>query len=176
VPNRVHADARSSAGAGCIPSAQTADSRVWIGHYEEYEAFLWDAVILRVQDPKVGKTGATKHADGFFESYKSEVAAYKLDRLLELNMVPPAVLRKYNGAPASMQLWTENTRMLTEVKARNLHAPDVEEYNRQVGRQKVFDDPVGNRFGREPRLRGFLAWQRRWKSLRPLLSEIASGC
>ena len=34
---------------------------------------------------------------GFWESYKSEIAAYELDKLLGLDMVPPTVERKVNN-------------------------------------------------------------------------------
>jgi hypothetical protein len=64
--------------------------------------------------------------DGFFESYKSEVAAYKLDRLLDLDMVPPAVERRYNGAPVSLQLFAEDAKMLKEVNEQKLHAPTLQ--------------------------------------------------
>ncbi|MBI4521470.1 MAG: hypothetical protein HY701_11580 [Gemmatimonadetes bacterium] len=45
--------------------------------------------------------------DGFWESYKSEIAAYRLDRLLELDMVPPTVERRYNRESVSVQLWAD---------------------------------------------------------------------
>jgi hypothetical protein len=41
--------------------------------------------------------------EGFFESYKSEIAAYKLDRMLDLNMVPPTVERRFDNKEASAQ-------------------------------------------------------------------------
>ena len=78
------------------PAAPATSSKVWVGRYAEYEEFLRTVDIERLADPKVGKTGGTKFAffkpgglaargalrtlrpdkyDGFFESYKSEVAA-----------------------------------------------------------------------------------------------------
>ena len=131
----------------------------------EYQEFLRTVVIERVENPKLGKTGGTKHAffkpgglaaggalrtlrpgfyDGFQESYRSEVAAYKLDRLLQLDMVPPAVERRYNGDPVSLQLWTENTRLLKEVREQKIAFPATLEMLRQFSRQKVFDDLVAN--------------------------------
>jgi hypothetical protein len=128
------------AAAPVAPAAGApADSRIWIGHYAEYEEFLKSAEIDHLNNPKVGVTGGTRHAyfkpgglapegamrtlkpgryDGYFESYKSEVAAYKLDRILELNQVPPTVERTYMGQGVSMQLWTTNVRMLKEFKSR----------------------------------------------------------
>ena len=90
------------------PVKAPTDSRVWIGRYAEFEAYLQSAAIERQEDIGTGVT-RPKHAfftpgglaagaivkdlpggrqDGFWESYKSEVAAYKLDRMLQLDMVP----------------------------------------------------------------------------------------
>ena len=82
--------------------------------------------------------------DGFFESYKSEVAAYKLDRLLELDMVPPAVERRYNGDPVSLQLFAEDAKMLKEINEQKLRAPDSGKWNYQLHRAYLFDDLVAN--------------------------------
>lgn len=90
------------------------------------------------------RLAAPARLNGFFESYKSEIAAYKLDRLLELDMVPPTIERRVEGQMASVQLWIENTIMLKEVQAKNLHAPDAAAWNRRLHRPYVFDDVVGN--------------------------------
>lgn len=160
----VAASVPQQSSAQATPSALTS-SRVWIGRYNEYEEFLRTVEIDQLANPKVGKTGGTKFAsfkpgglaargalrtlrpdryDGFFESYKSEVAAYKLDRLLELDMVPPAVERRYKGDPVSLQLFAENATMLKEVKEKKLRAPDPEKWNYQLHRAYLFDDLVAN--------------------------------
>jgi hypothetical protein len=46
------------------------------------------------------------------DSYRYEVAAYRLDQLLGIGRVPPAALRKHDGVDGSIQLWVEN--VLTE--------------------------------------------------------------
>lgn len=151
------------AGAA-VQAQQPANSKIWIGRYAEFEDFLRTARIESFKKISVGVTGP-RHAffapgglaggaavknlqpgkkDGFWESYKSEIAAYKLDRLLELNMVPPTVERKVDGDFVSAQLWVENTLMLKEVQERKMRAPDVESWNRQLHRAYVFDDLVGN--------------------------------
>jgi hypothetical protein len=146
------------------PAATVVGSKVWIGRYAEYEEFLRSARFERFDDVDVGVTrpkhgffvvgslaaGATVkplrpgRARGFYESYKSEIAAYKVDRLLQLDMVPPTVERRVNGDLASVQLWVEDTRTIGEVQRANDHAPDVDAWNRQVYRQRVFDDLVAN--------------------------------
>jgi hypothetical protein len=52
---------------------------------------------------------------GFWESYKSEIAAYRLDRVRGLDMVPPTVERSVEGESGSLQLWVENCQLLTDV-------------------------------------------------------------
>jgi hypothetical protein len=42
------------------------------------------------------------------DSYVFEVAAYKINRLLGLDKVPPVVLRRIQGRDGSLQLWVEN--------------------------------------------------------------------
>jgi len=72
------------------------------------------------------------------------IAAYKLDRLLELDMVPPTVEVRYNGELASLQLWVHDTKMLKEVNEKKLRAPDPEKWNYQLHRTYLFDDLVAN--------------------------------
>jgi hypothetical protein len=154
-------------GQAAAPAAQPvpASAKVWVGHYTEYEDFLRTAEIVRSQSPKEGVTGGTTHVffkpggladgaavrnlrpgmrDGYFESYKSEVAAYRLDRMLQLDMVPPAVVRAYQNQDVSIQLWTDNTRMLKQLQEQKIPFPATTEMTRQFGRQKVFDDLVAN--------------------------------
>jgi hypothetical protein len=48
-------------------------------------------------------------AQEFRDSYKFEIAAYELDKLLGLNIVPPVVERRIGGARGSLQMWAEGT-------------------------------------------------------------------
>jgi hypothetical protein len=57
----------------------------------------------------------------FRDSWKHEVAAYELDKLLGLGMVPPTVERRIDGRRGSLQLWvegvmTEDDRREREIK------------------------------------------------------------
>ena len=45
---------------------------------------------------------------GFCESYRAEIAAYELDKLLKMDMVPPSVERQLQGNKGAAQLWVEN--------------------------------------------------------------------
>jgi len=145
-------------------SAAVEGSKVWIGRYEEFEKFLESAPLERFEEVPVGVTRPRKgyfapggvaaaatvkllppgRDRGFYESYKSEIAAYKLDRVLQLDMVPPTVERRVDGDLVSVQLWVEGTRTIKEVQRVKDHAPNVGAWNREVYRQRVFDDLVGN--------------------------------
>jgi hypothetical protein len=142
--------------------APTQDgSKVWIGRYAEFEEFIRSARIERIKDIGLGVTHP-RHAYfapgglaggivvklippgrrlGYWESYKAEIAAYKMDRVLALDMVPPTVERIVDDEPVSAQLWVDDTRNIKDVKDA---APDVLRWNRQVFRQRVFDDLIGN--------------------------------
>ena len=145
-------------------AGQAQGSKIWLGRNAEFEEFLRTAPIERVERVAVGIQGIL-HAyfkpgglaagaavrnippgkrDGYFESYKSEIAAYKLDRMLDLNMVPPTVERTYDGKDASVQLWVENTIMLRDRNKKGLSDPNPHRWNQNVHRAYAFDYLTGN--------------------------------
>ncbi|MCP4204669.1 MAG: hypothetical protein GY769_22400 [bacterium] len=75
---------------------------------------------------------------GFRDSYKSEIAAYRLDRLIGLNQVPPTVERKIRGEDGSLQLWIEDCMTEGERRRKALAPPDAKRFNEQMRRAKVF--------------------------------------
>jgi hypothetical protein len=136
--------------------------RPWIGRWGDYEESLRTAPIERIEDVGQGITkprraffapGAVaasaivkvlprKRMNGFWEGYQSEVAAYVLDRLLGLDMVPVTVERRVDGDRASVQLWINQTRLLSDVGTEV--PPRPHEWARQVRRQRVFDALIAN--------------------------------
>ncbi len=52
---------------------------------------------------------------GFLEGWQYEIAAYRLDKLIGLNMVPPAVEREFQGKRGALVLWAENKYSLLKV-------------------------------------------------------------
>ena len=89
-----------------------------------------------VKDLPPGRKG------GYWESYRSEIAAYELDRILELNMVPPTVEKRVDGTLMSAQMFVERCVWLKELKGQQ--PPDVGAWNRQVHRHRVFDNLIAN--------------------------------
>ena len=153
----------SAQAAAPVPAAATLGAKVWLGRYGEFEEFLKSASIGETADIPVGVTkpkrafftppggiagsAALKYLpagikSGYWESYKSEIAAYKLDRILGMDMVPPTIERRVGGELASLQLWVEHCRLLKELDQSK--APRPLEWAKQVCRQRTFDNLIAN--------------------------------
>lgn len=137
-------------------------SKVWIGREAEFEEFLRKAEVARVDNVPVGVTKPRRafvkgegparsfvfknlmpsRASGYWESYKAEIAAYELDKVLGMGMVPPTVERKYGGETGSAQLWVEHCTLLRDNDTSK--APDVKAWNKQVYRQRIWDNLTAN--------------------------------
>ncbi len=75
------------------------------------------------------------------ESYKAEIAAYKLDRMLGMNMVPPIVERRIEGLNGAAVLWVENTSPWSVAKPPQGPEPM---WSLQLTRMKMFDLLIAN--------------------------------
>jgi hypothetical protein len=144
------------------PAVPATGSKIWVGRYAEFEEYLRTAPIERVTRVPVGVTKPeraffapgglvasviVKHLPmrrqgGFWEAYKSEIAAYEMDRLLGLDMVPVTVERRVEGELASAQLWLEGCRLLKDVN--QSACPRPLDWAKQVCRQRVFDNLIAN--------------------------------
>ena len=75
----------------------------------------------------------------FSDSYRYEIVAYELDKLLDIGIVPPAVERRIDGDVGSLSLWVEGS--ITEwerLKERQIHPPDTEAWNNQMFTVRLF--------------------------------------
>jgi hypothetical protein len=106
-----------------------------VASWPRWEAFLAEARIVRgerlgegvtksyrltlekdgIEHDAAWKNVNKKIGRGVLDSWRYEVAAYRLDRLLDLNMVPPAVERDYRGKPGALILWIDFKTSLLEV-------------------------------------------------------------
>jgi len=69
---------------------------------------------------------------GFRDNYRHEIAAYELDKLLGLGMVPPTVDRRMRGSRGSLQLWIEDAMTEKERMEQGLTPPDPGHWSRQI--------------------------------------------
>ena len=66
---------------------------------------IWKTVDEHRQELSRSEKGGFQF--GFRDSYKYEIAAYELDKLLGLGLVPPTVERTIDNEMGSLQLWVE---------------------------------------------------------------------
>jgi hypothetical protein len=103
------------------------------------------AVFKTIDQHYYGITRMQKNSEvDFKDSWMYEVAAYEIDKLLGLNMVPPTVERIYKGQKGSLQLWVENAMTEKERKEKHLEPPDVDQWNRQILQLRLFDNLIYN--------------------------------
>lgn len=83
---------------------------------------------------------------GFLENWKWEIAAYRLDKLLGLNMVPPTVERRFGGDLGSCQLWVDDCITLKQKMDKKIKTPSYKVYywNRALYLQRAFDNLIAN--------------------------------
>lgn len=79
------------------------------------------------------------------DSWRFNVAAYRVDRLLDLRMVTVAVPRLYKGKSAGFSWWVDDV-MFEEVErlTKGIEPPNPEDFNRQRELSRVFDELIIN--------------------------------
>jgi hypothetical protein len=133
-------------------------SLVWPGFEDHIEHELTDGKVTKLEDVPIGVTKPQRATledgsrfawkplqpglnHGYMESYKSEIAAYKLDRMLDLHMVPPIAERNMNGKNGAAVYWVENTRGWSVAKPPQGPEPS---WSLQLTRMKMFDLLIAN--------------------------------
>jgi len=83
---------------------------------------------------------------GFIEGWQWEIAAYRLDKYLGLNMVPPTVERRFRGDRGSCQVWADFKMNLRTKTNEKIKTPSYKVYywNRATYLQRAFDCLIAN--------------------------------
>src|SRR5262245_14017872 len=144
-----------------------ANAKIWVGRAAEIEDFLRTTPIVKMDDLSVGVTHPKKATlppggpvqylawkaipparySGFWESYFSEIAAYELDKLLQLNMVPPTVEREYKGDRGAAVMWASPTKSFKELGVKGAPEPPAiyaAAWTKQIVDAKMFDNLINN--------------------------------
>jgi hypothetical protein len=141
---------------------------------EEIERFLREAEIVGAKTLDVGITapkkltmarnGETRYAvfktvdeyknmmkfaDGrvdvnFQDTWMSEIAAYEIDKIMGLGMVPSTVERTYRGQKGSVQFWVDSMMSELEHRAKKITSPEPENFNREMFKARLFDNLLYN--------------------------------
>jgi hypothetical protein len=141
-------------------AAQELGAKIWVGRYQEIEEYLRTAECVSMQNLGSGsgvmrctlrpgglvarmawRSGPPGIYRGFWESYKAEIAAYELDKLLKMNMLPPAVEREFQGNKGSGVQWVENT---VDSKTASPDESNRAGWEKQLVQMKMFDNLIGN--------------------------------
>lgn len=145
---------------------EAVSAKVWLGRAAEYEEFLKTAEVVRTEEIGVGVTKPTRcyfapgglvesmtlksikpgRYKGYWESYKSEIAAYELDKLLGLEMIPPTVEKRVDSELGAAVMWTAPTESFKQKggvpKPPPRHAAS---WYRQIAKAKMFDNLINNK-------------------------------
>jgi hypothetical protein len=144
-----------------LPNAAPSRRAIWVGHTAQMESHLRDAEIVSVEDIGTGVTNPQRahlkpaepfeslvwkpippgRPSGYWESYKSEIAAYELDKLLVMNMVPPAVERTIDGKDGAAIMWLPGMKSVKETGGK---MPAGAVWGRAVRRMLTFDNLIAN--------------------------------
>jgi hypothetical protein len=104
-----------------------------------------DASVQTVDVYKPTFQTATGTELNFRDSYRYNIAAYRLDRLLGLNMIPVSVERKVNGKTGAVTWWIDNVQMMEKDRyLKKVTPPDSESWNDQMHQVRVFNELVYN--------------------------------
>jgi hypothetical protein len=147
--------------AQTTPAPAKACSLSWLGQEAAIEEFMKSAKVAKMETVPVGVTKPQRarfepgglvgsaawkplppsYRSGYRESYKAELAAYALDRLLDMHQVPPVVERKLENGTGALVYWIEN------IKAWDVKKPPTSpdpRWTQQVSRMRLFDQLIAN--------------------------------
>ncbi|MBC8358600.1 MAG: hypothetical protein ISS41_09550 [Candidatus Aminicenantes bacterium] len=102
---------------------------------------------------------------GSLENWKWEIAAYRLDKYLGLNMVSPTVERRFQGNRGSCQLYAEYWMKATEKNEKKIKVPSykIDLYNKATYLRWAFDNLIAN----EDRHSGNIFITKDWRIILP---------
>lgn len=99
---------------------------------------------INLDDGKYQRNGFFKYIDRtrpthLPDSYKYEIAAYELNKLLGLNIVPPVVEREIEGIKGSLQLFLKGYNKESDRKRRNIEPSDPKSFQNALEEINVFE-------------------------------------
>ena len=94
------------------------------------------------------QSNVERFVDGTFEtnfvdSYRFNIAAYKLANLLEMQeAIPVTIERRWNGKIGALSWWVDDAMTEGDRLAQKLSPPNMLDWNRQIYRVRVFNNLV----------------------------------
>ena len=81
----------------------------------------------------------------FRDSYRYNIAAYRLDRMLDLNLTPVSIERVYRGRKGALTWWVDDVLMMDlDRYKKGIEPPDPQSWNHQMHHVRLFNELVYN--------------------------------
>lgn len=104
-----------------------------------------DAHIQTIDQEKFRWQSDTSVEFNFRDSWRFNVATYRIDRLLDLNMVPVSVERRWDNRPGAFTWWVDDVLMDEgERLKQQVNAPNIECWNQQMRLVRILDQLIDN--------------------------------
>jgi len=100
---------------------------------------------------------------GYLEGWQYEIAAYQMDKLLGLNMIPPTVEREFNGKKGALQFWVTKEMSDLERMDKNIDIPKdaADGWEKMKYIARAFDSLIGN----EDRTQQNILYTKDWRTI-----------
>jgi len=118
-----------------IPVGVTEPQKVTLRKGQQTLNAVWKTID---EEQRIQRLDGRVPEIGFRDSFKHEIAAYELDKLLGLGLVPPTVGREIDGEEGSLQLWLVGVMTDTERRKKNLQPPSPQAWNNQMFTIRLF--------------------------------------
>jgi hypothetical protein len=103
------------------------------------------AQIQTIDQRKTSFTDARGTYLHFADSFKHNIAAYELDKIMDMGMIPPSVQRVVRGQTSSMTWWVDDVQMTEKQRyQKKITPPDQAAWNRQIYCVRTFDELIYN--------------------------------
>ncbi len=165
-----------------VPAAEAQFTAEEIAQRQYWEDFLKTAEIVRFEDVGEGVTKPVKvylqkeeveakaawknpkgMQQGFLEGWQYEIAAYRLDKILGLDMIPVTVEREFKRKPGALSLWATSEYSLLKVEEQKIAIPAA--VRKQVDDKKylarAFDCLIAN----EDRTQQNILYTKDWRTI-----------
>jgi hypothetical protein len=143
--------ARRNAGAGVTDSTRATLTEGAVTH---------DAQIQAVDITKDRFDAGKASEVAFRDSYRYNIAAYRLSRLLGMNNVPVSVERRVDGKAAAVTWWLDAVLMTEKERAaKRSMGPQPVQASQQLQMMHVFDELIQNK----DRNGGNAVWAQDWR-------------
>ena len=118
-----------------------------------------DAHVQIVDEQKTDRSARNLGDRAFLDSYRYNIAAYRLARLVGMTHVPPSVERTVEGSRAAVTWWIDDVLMdEQERKKKNTSGPNPVRTGRQLRAMHIWDELIHN----TDRNQGNIIWAKDW--------------